>query len=93
MAPGPAAANTVYKCPKGVSNHHYCTKHVFCKVPALRGKTVGRATFLLREHGCRLGTVVSIKGTGVKKGHVLRSKPKQGRVFKKGKRVKLYIRK
>jgi beta-lactam-binding protein with PASTA domain len=69
LAPASASGDTFYKCPHGVTDHHYCTKYKKCKVPELKGKTVKEAKVLLREHDCRLGKVHHTPIHNKHKGH------------------------
>ena len=95
LAPGAATADTIYKCPHGVKNHHYCTHHVKCVVPNVRGDSVGKARKALVRHNCRLGQVerVTVKHSPVKKGHVLSSKPRAHTTHPRNTKVKLFVRK
>ena len=93
FAPLSASADTIYKCPKGVTNHAYCTKIVECKVPQLKGKTPGQAGTLLRQHDCALGKTTKAAGSGVPKGKILRSTPAAGTVHPKGFKVNIIVRK
>lgn len=92
MAPS-ASGDTFFKCPKGVTNHKYCTKVVQCVVPQLRGKTTGEASSLLAAHDCKLGKVTKAGGKGVSKGRILRSTPAAGTRHRKGQKVNVIVRK
>jgi hypothetical protein len=63
-----------------------------CVVPRLRGKTVARAKRLLVKAACRAGRVTRRRGTGVRRGRVLRSSPKAGTHRPHGTKVKLVVR-
>lgn len=93
IAPLSASADTTYKCPKGVTNHAYCTKLVHCVVPQVRGKTPGQAGTLFKNHDCKLGKVTKAAGSGVPKGTILRSAPAAGTVHSQGQAVNVIIRK
>lgn len=95
LASGPAAADTFFKCPPGVTNHKYCKKTVKCVVPQLRGDSVGQARRALNRHDCKVGKIerVKVKHSSVKKGHVLRSSPPSHTTHKKGTKVRLFVRK
>jgi hypothetical protein len=93
IAPVWASADTVVKCPKGVTNRNYCTKTVECKVPQLKGKTPGQAGTLLRQHDCKLGKTTKAAGSGVPKGRILRSSPSAGTVHISGFKVNIIVRK
>lgn len=93
IAPLSASADVFWKCPKGVTNHKYCTKIIQCKVPQLKGKTPGQAGTLLRQHDCKLGKTTKAAGSGVPKGKVLRSAPAAGTVHQDGMKVNIIVRK
>lgn len=93
IAPLSASADTTYRCPKGVTNHKYCTKIVKCKVPQLRDKTPGQAGTLLKAHDCKLGKTTKKSGSGVPKGKILSSAPASGTVHPKGQAVNVVVRK
>ncbi len=95
LAPASAPADTFYKCPPGVHDHHYCKKVKKCKVPNLRGKTVSQAARALHRHGCKLGGVKhrAVSGTGVAVGQIYRSSPGAGFIGPRGTAVTVYVRK
>ena len=93
IAPLSASADVSWKCPKGVTNHKYCTKIIQCKVPQLKGKSPGQAGTLLRQHDCGLGKTTKASGSGVPKGKVLRSSPGAGSVRGNGFKVNIVVRK
>jgi hypothetical protein len=93
IAPLSASADTVFKCPKGVTDKKYCSKTVECKVPQLKGKTPGQAGILLRQHDCALGKTTKAAGSGVPKGKILRSAPAASTVHNRGFKVNIIVRK
>lgn len=93
FAPLSASADTFYKCPKGVTNHAYCTKIIKCVVPKLQGKTVSQARTLLAAHDCKLGKVTKKPGKGVMKGRIIKSSPSAGTQHRKGMKVDVQVRK
>lgn len=93
IAPLSASADVFWKCPKGVTDHKYCTKEIKCKVPQLKGKSTGQAATLLREHDCGKGSTTKANGSGVPHGNVLRSTPPAGSIKNKDFKVNLIVRK
>jgi hypothetical protein len=55
IAPLSASADTRFKCPRGVTDHKYCTKIVQCKVPQVKGKTPGQTSTPFKQRDCKLG--------------------------------------
>jgi hypothetical protein len=92
VAPMSSSADTFFKCPPGVTDHHYCTKFKKCVVPHLKGKTVQQARVALRRHDCRLGKVHHKQHHGGKPGRIYKSAPKAGTRHKQGKKVNVFVK-
>lgn len=64
-----------------------------CVVPLLRGKTLMTAKRTLRTHYCSLGSVRHGFSSKVKTGHVISERPRPGREFDAGAKVRLLVSK
>jgi hypothetical protein len=62
-----------------------------CKVPRLKGKTLKAAERALRRAHCRAGKVSRRRSTRVRKGRVIATSPRAGRIRPKGTKVKITL--
>jgi hypothetical protein len=60
-----------------------------CTVPRLLGKKVGLAKRIVKQSGCKLGTVKKVKAARGKKGKVVKQSPKPDRVLRSGSKVSI----
>ena len=62
-----------------------------CKVPAVKGKTLGAAKSALKKANCAVGKVTDKASSTVAKGKVISSSPKAGTTHKAGTKVALTV--
>ncbi|HEU4739468.1 MAG TPA: IPT/TIG domain-containing protein [Solirubrobacterales bacterium] len=62
-----------------------------CVVPAIKGKTLGKAKSLLRRRGCKLGHVKKVQAPAKKEGKVLKQTPRAGKILAPGARVRINL--
>lgn len=62
-----------------------------CVVPAVKGKTLGKAKTLLRRNGCKLGHVKKVEAPAKKQGKILKQTPRAGKVLAPGSRVRVNL--
>lgn len=62
-----------------------------CVVPAIKGKTLGKAKTLLRRSGCKLGHVKKVQAPAKREGKVLKQTPRAGKVLAPGARVRINL--
>jgi hypothetical protein len=62
-----------------------------CRVPNLRGRTVGAARTLLPRHGCALGRVTGVRTKAVRKGRIVSTRPAHGTRHRHGTKVRVVV--